>query len=81
MSSIVEIEKLFRYDYGGEPKFERMVKKGSKLYKVLSSEGNNDILSNLKQRYPTKKLRKKRRTQKKRSKKKSIRNKSLKKTN
>ena len=75
---ILKIENLFRYDYGGEPKFDRMVKPGSKLYTVLSQEGDNDILSKLKQQYPKKKQRNKAKTQRKKKKNTSIRNKSMK---
>jgi len=77
--NVLKIENLFRYDYGGEPKFDRMVKPGSKLYTVLSCEGKSDILSKLKKQYPKKKKRNKTKTQKKK-KKTSIRNKSIKKS-
>ena len=77
--NVFKIENLFRYDYGGEPTFDRMVKPGSKLYTVLSQEGDNDILSKLKQQYPKKKQRRKEKTKGKK-KKNSIRNKSMKKS-
>ena len=78
--NIFNVENLFIYDYGGEPKFDRMVKPGSKLYTVLSSEGDKDILSQLKQKYPEKKKRRhKAKTQGKKNKK-SIKNRSMKKS-
>ena len=76
--NVFNVENLFRYDYGGEPKFNKMVKPGSKLYTVLSQEGNQDILSKLKQQYPKKKQRNKAKTQRKKKKNTSIRNKSMK---
>ena len=76
------IEQLFKFDYGGTPKFDRMVKPGTKLHKVLSKSGDEDILSKLKSTFPKKQRKKKKqKTQRKKGKKKSIRNKSIKKTN
>jgi hypothetical protein len=76
--NIFNVENLFRYDYGGEPKFDRMVKPGSKLHTVLSQTGERDILSILQQKYPKKNKRNKPKTQRKKKKNISIRNKSMK---
>jgi len=82
MSSNFNIEELFKHDYGGVPKFDRMTP-GTKLHKILSKSGDEDILSKLEKQFPKKKKQRKRKSksQKKKKKKSIRRNKTLKKTN
>lgn len=80
MSSNFNIEELFKHDYGGVPKFDRMVR-DSKLHKILSKSGDEDILSKLEKKFPKKKKQRKRKSKtQKKKKEKSIRKTSLKKT-
>tara|TARA_B100001173_G_scaffold12271_1_gene10407 strand:+ start:56164 stop:56427 length:264 start_codon:yes stop_codon:yes gene_type:complete len=76
--NFLKVEKLFKHDYGGEPKFNTMVKPGSKLYTVLSQTGKRDILSTLQENFSIKKKRNKPKTKRKKKTTRN-RNKSLKK--